>query len=103
MIVLSTLQYEEEAYGSASCAVLRQLDAVHHKGIRLALLCKAGFAKLDEIRKLNNTKTVSQIVTSADHLTRPYFMNLNKLDEYAMRPRDPQPLFVRTPEYLGET
>jgi hypothetical protein len=30
-------------------------------------------------------------------------MNPNKLDEYAMRPRDPQPLFVRTAEYLGET
>jgi hypothetical protein len=53
MIVLPTLQYEEEAYGSASCAVLRQLDAVHHKGVRLALgtfaicrtenrLCEAG-------------------------------------------------------------
>jgi hypothetical protein len=30
-------------------------------------------------------------------------MNPNKLDEYAMWPRDPQPLFVRTAEYLGET
>jgi hypothetical protein len=37
MIVLSTLRYGEEAYGSASCAVLRQLEAVHHKGVRLAL------------------------------------------------------------------
>jgi hypothetical protein len=30
-------------------------------------------------------------------------MNPNKLDENAMRPRVPQPLFVRTAEYLGET
>jgi hypothetical protein len=37
MTVLATLPYGEEAYGSASCAVLRQLDAVHHKGERLAL------------------------------------------------------------------
>jgi hypothetical protein len=66
MIVLSTLRYGEEAYGSASCAVLRQLDAVLHKGVRLVLgtfvicrkknlPCEAGFAKLDEIRKLNST------------------------------------------------
>jgi hypothetical protein len=30
-------------------------------------------------------------------------MNPNKLDKYAMRPREPQPLLVRTAEYLGET
>jgi hypothetical protein len=30
-------------------------------------------------------------------------MNPNKLDEYEMRPRNPQPLFIRTAEYLGET
>jgi hypothetical protein len=63
MIVLSTLRYGEEAYGSASSAVLRQLSEVHHKDVRLALgtfvicrmenlLCESGLAKLDEIRKL---------------------------------------------------
>jgi hypothetical protein len=62
MIVLSSLRYGEEAYGSASYVVLRQLDAIHHKGVRLALgtfvicrtenfLCEAGLVKLDEIRK----------------------------------------------------
>jgi hypothetical protein len=30
-------------------------------------------------------------------------MNPNKLDEYAMQPRIPQHLFIRTAEYLGET
>jgi hypothetical protein len=30
-------------------------------------------------------------------------MNPNKLDEYVMWPRNPQPLFIRTVEYLGET
>jgi hypothetical protein len=30
-------------------------------------------------------------------------MNPNKLDEYAMRPKNPQPLFIRTAENLGET
>jgi hypothetical protein len=37
MIVLSTRRYGEEAYGSVSCGVLTQLDAVHHKDVRLAL------------------------------------------------------------------
>jgi hypothetical protein len=116
IIVLSTLRYEEDAYayGSASCAVLRQLDAVHHKGVRLALdtfvicrtknlLCETGLAKLDEIRKLNNTKLAIRILTNTGHPIRPYFTNPNKLDEYAMLPRNPQPLLVRTAEYLSET
>jgi hypothetical protein len=30
-------------------------------------------------------------------------MNPNKLDEYVMRPRNPQPQLVRTAEYLGDT
>jgi hypothetical protein len=80
MIVLSTLRYGEETYGSASCAVLRQLDAVHHKGVKLALgtsvicrtdnlLCEAGFTKLDEIRKLNSTKSAIRLLTNADHIS----------------------------------
>jgi hypothetical protein len=103
MIVLSTLRYGEEAYGAASCAVLRQLDAVHHKSVRLALgtfvicrtenlLCEAGLAKLDEIKKLNSTKSAIRILTNTDHPIRPYFTIPNKLDEYAVRPRNPQPL-----------
>jgi hypothetical protein len=114
MIVLSTLRYVEEPYGSASCAVLRQLDAVHHEGVRLALgtfvicrtenlLCEAGLAKLDEIRKLKSTKSAIRILASTGHPIRPYFINSNKLDEYAMWPKYPQPLFIRTAEYLGET
>jgi hypothetical protein len=47
--------------------------------------------------------TTIRCVTNADHSIRPYFMNPNKLDEYTMRPRNSQPLFVRTVEYLGET
>jgi hypothetical protein len=81
MIVLSTLRYGEAAYESASCVVLRQLDAVHHKSVRLALdtfvicetgnlMCKAGLAKLDEI-----TKSAIRILTKTDHLIRPYFTN----------------------------
>jgi hypothetical protein len=96
MIVLSTLRYGEEANESASCAILRQLDTVHHKGVRLALMgtfviCRTvGLAKLDGIRKLNSTKSAIRILTNADHPIRPNFMNPNKLDEYAMGPRNPQ-------------
>jgi hypothetical protein len=103
MIVLSTLRYGEEAYGSASCLVLRQLDAIHHEGVTLALgtfvicrtkkiLCEAGLAKLDEIKKLNSTKSAIQILTNTDHPIRPYFTDKNKLDEFSM-PRNPQLLF----------
>jgi hypothetical protein len=58
---------------------------------------------LDEIRKLISTKSAIRILTNTDHPIRPYFTNPNKLDEYAMRPRNPQLLFIRTAEYLGET
>jgi hypothetical protein len=72
--------------------VLRQLDAVHHKGVRLALgtfvicrteklLCEAGPAKLDERRKLKSTKSVIRILTNTDHPIKPYFTNPNQLDE----------------------
>jgi hypothetical protein len=64
------------------------------------LLCEASLAKLDEIRKLNNTKLEIRIVTMADYPITPYFMNSNKLDAYAIRPRNPQPLFVRTADNL---
>jgi hypothetical protein len=35
MIILSTLRYREEAYGSASKAVLKKLEPTHSRGIRL--------------------------------------------------------------------
>jgi hypothetical protein len=53
MIILSTLRYDETAYGSASKAMLMKLDPIHRRGVRLALgtfavckpenvLCKVG-------------------------------------------------------------
>jgi hypothetical protein len=90
--------------------VVRQLNAVHHKGVRLTLgtfvicrtkniLYEAGLAKLDEIGKLNSTKSASLILTNTDYPNRPYITNPNKLDEYAMRPRNPQPLFISTTKH----
>jgi hypothetical protein len=67
------------------------------------LLYEAELAKLDEIRKLNSTKSAIRILTNTDHPIRPYFTNPNKLDEYTMRPTNPQPLFIRTAEYMDET
>jgi Fic family protein len=111
MIVSSTLRYGKEFYG---CAVLRQLDSIHHKSGRQALgsfvfcrtvnlLCEAGLAKLDEIRKLNNTKSAIRILTNADPPISPYFMNPKKLNKYVIWPRNPQLLFIRTADYLDET
>jgi hypothetical protein len=37
---------------------------------------------LDEIRKMNSTRSAIRIVTNANHPIRPNFMNPNKLDEY---------------------
>jgi ribonuclease HI len=67
------------------------------------VLCEAGLAKLDENRKLNSTKLAIRILTNTDHPIRPYFTNPNKLDEYAMRTRNPQPLYIKIAKYLGET
>jgi hypothetical protein len=38
MKVLSTLRYGEEAYGSASQAILKKLESTHNKGLKLALV-----------------------------------------------------------------
>jgi hypothetical protein len=65
-------------------------------------LCEASLAKLDEIRKLNNTKSAIQILTNSNHQIRPYFMKPNKLNDYEMRPKNLQPLFIKTAEFLGE-
>jgi hypothetical protein len=37
MVVLSTIRYGEEAYGSASHTVLRKLEPTHNRGLNLAL------------------------------------------------------------------
>jgi hypothetical protein len=53
MIVLGTLRYGEEAYGSATRALLKKLEPTHNRGIELAqgafavsktenVLCDAG-------------------------------------------------------------
>jgi hypothetical protein len=63
MTILPTIQYgEAAAYGSATKAILKQLDPVHHKGVSLSfgtfaiyrvqnLLCEAGLSSLPEMRE----------------------------------------------------
>jgi hypothetical protein len=45
MIILPKLRYENAAYGSASPTILKTLDPVHHKGVRLALGTFAVYCK----------------------------------------------------------
>jgi hypothetical protein len=75
------------------------MDAVHQKSVRLALgtfvicetenlLCKAGLAKLDEIKKLKSTKSAIRIPTNTDHPIGPYFTNHKQTSgELEMSPR----------------
>jgi hypothetical protein len=62
MIVLSTLRSGESIYGPAKKPVLKTLEPIHKKGVKLALgvfaicktenaLCEAGFPTLAEMRK----------------------------------------------------
>jgi hypothetical protein len=87
MIILSTLRYGEEAYGSASKAMLKKLEPTHNRGIRLAL---------------NTTITAIRFISNPNHPIRPYCLNPTKLDEYALRQATPKPLFVRAMEHLGK-
>jgi hypothetical protein len=50
------------------------------------------------MRKLNNIAT--RIISNPNHPIRPYCLNPTKLDEYALRPAIPKPLFVRAMELL---
>jgi hypothetical protein len=104
MTVLRTLRYGEEAYGSATEAVLRKLKPNYDRGRRLApgafavsrtenVLCEAEMTTLREMRKLSNTKAAIQVVTKKEHPIRPFCTNPSKIDEYALRPKTP--LFIR--------
>jgi hypothetical protein len=95
MIILRTLRYGEEAYGSASKAVLKKLEPTHNRGIRLALgvfavchtenaLCKAGVSTLADMRNLNATITVIRFISNPNHPIRPFCLNSTCLEEYAL-------------------
>jgi hypothetical protein len=67
MTILPTIRYGEMAYGSATKAILKRLDPVHHKGVSLSLgtfaicqvenlLCEAGPTTLPEMRHQNSNQ-----------------------------------------------
>jgi hypothetical protein len=54
-----------------------------------------------EIRKLSNTKATIREITIKEHPIRPFYTNPSKIDEYALRPKTPKPIFIRAAEHLG--
>jgi hypothetical protein len=105
MIILSTIRCGEEAYDSASQAILKKLEPTHNRGLKLAfelfvicrtenVLSEAGLPTLSEMRDLNNVKTTMGIITNPRHSIRPFCVELKKTDEYAYKPTTPKPLFV---------
>jgi hypothetical protein len=113
MIILSTFRYGEKAYGSASKAVLRKQDPIHHRGVRLALgtfavcktenvLCKAELPTLTEMRDENTMKTGIRILKNENQPTRSQMINWNIYDDYAIKPGSPKPFFIRAAELLGQ-
>jgi hypothetical protein len=113
MIILSTLRYGQEAYGSAFKAMLKKLEPTHNRRIRLALemcavcyfenaLCGAGVSTLADMRNLNTAITAIRFISFPNHPIRPYCLYPTKLEEYALRPAASKPLFVRAMEYFGK-
>jgi hypothetical protein len=79
IIILSTLRYGEEAYGSASKAVLKKLEPTHNRGTRLALgvfavcrtenaISEARVSTLADMRNLNTAITNIRFISNLNHL-----------------------------------
>jgi hypothetical protein len=111
MTILPTIRYGDAAYGSATKAILKQLDPVNHKRVSLSLgtfeicrvenlLCKAGIPTLPEMRERDTTKTAIRILTNTEHPTRHLYTS-RIYDHYATKPSTPKPMFIRAMEYLG--
>lgn len=77
-IVLSTLDYGSVLYGGGAKTHLQKLDALHHKGVRMALglfqttpveslLAEAGFLPLDMRRKLQALNYAATIIGNKNH------------------------------------
>jgi hypothetical protein len=50
---------------------------------------------LPEMRDINTAKTAIRILTNETHPTIYYFINKNKHDEYASKPKTPKPISIR--------
>jgi hypothetical protein len=60
-------------------AVLKKLEPIHNKGIRLGL---GIFAVLAETRNLNTAITALRIISNPTHPIRPFCVDTRKIDEY---------------------
>jgi hypothetical protein len=105
MIVLSTLRYGEDV----SCAVLRQLDTVPHKGVRLALgtfvICRTENLLCEgRPRKVGRNQEVEQhkIGVSNTHKHRPSDQTIFHEPEQTGGVCDAAKK-PTTAEYMGET
>jgi hypothetical protein len=113
LTILPTIRYGEVAYGygSATKAILKRLDPVHHKGVSLSLrifaicwvenlLCEAGLPTLPEMRERDTAKSTIRILTNTEHSTRHLYTS-QIYDYYATKSREPKLMFIRAMEYLG--
>jgi hypothetical protein len=109
MMILSTIQYGDSAYGSASNSTLEILDLVHHKGVRAALgsfcispneniLCEAGMETLSERRSMKLLKTAIRLAAKLDHPISSSLHDINIINVYAITPSLPRPIPVRAAE-----
>jgi ribonuclease HI len=107
-VVLSTLRYGEEIYGSANERDLAQIEATNNKGIRAALgafcvtkttklLEEAGFTTVGEMRKFATLKKAIKIGTNTNHPLEP--ITKQTIDKYTKQTQ-PKPLIVRAIKVL---
>jgi ribonuclease HI len=109
-VVLGTLRYGEQVYGSASDCHLNKLEATHNKGIRAAigafcitkterLLEEAGSPTLAQMRLLSTITTAIHISSNPKHPL--YLATRSKPSQYAKKPL-PQPLIRRTDDFFRQ-
>jgi hypothetical protein len=108
VVVLSTLRYGEQIYGSAKPKELEKLEATNNKGLRAALgafcitkteklLEEAGSPTLEELRNISTIKAAVNISTKPHHPLERYTRT-----RYNRNPgtRYPQPMMKRATKFF---
>jgi hypothetical protein len=109
-IVEAAIRYGETAYGSATQALLRDLDPVQNAGIRAAigafkitrttvLLAEAGEPILQEKRDSAIAKTAIKTLTKPKHHLIPFFQS-DKRRDYDNKKSLPHPFPLRANKIL---
>jgi hypothetical protein len=105
-LILSVIEYETVAYGSARKSILEKLNLTHHKGLRIALrafrstrienlICEAGSSTLDQRRLLITAKTAIRTMTINEHPIKNNLEDPTTYDQYANRIRITKPFYIR--------